>query len=127
MPLRTMTTLAAAALWILLGCTQRTMTLTLPRAAATGEAVHLHLVAGVLPRGARVVVRLPNGQIAGTATRYGGRTDQPAGEYIIPLPPEAIRNGKVTLRVEVEEDGTAREPKSGEVRKLELVYVPVTS
>ena len=121
-----MTTLATAALWILLGCTPKTMTLTLPRAAAAGEVVHLHLIAGALPRGARIVVRLPNGQVAGTATRYGGRTDQPAGEYIIPLPPEAIRNGKVKLRIDVEEDGTERAPKRGEVRKVELVYVPVT-
>jgi hypothetical protein len=120
-----MTTVATAALWLLLGCTQRTMTLTLPRPPAAGEAVRVHVVAGVLPRGARVVVRLPDGQVAGSATPYGVRAGQPAGEYIIPLPKEATRTGKVKLCLAVEEKGTTRAPKKGEIRKVELVTVPV--
>jgi len=69
---------------------------------------------------------LPDGRIAGSATPYGARAGQPAGEYVIPLPPDAIQDGKVKLRLEVEENGTARAPKKGEVEKVELVYVPVT-
>src|SRR5215212_8665910 len=127
MPGRTTTMFATAALWLLLtGCTHaaasgassaalKTMTLTLPRAAAADEAVHVRVTAGPLARGARIVVRLSGGEIAGSATRYGGRTDQKAGVFIIPLPPGAIRDGKIALTVEVEEKGKRRAPKAGEV------------
>ena len=103
-----------------------TMNLTLPRAANADEAVHVRLAAGVLPAGARVVVRLPTGEIVGSATPYGARPGQKAGVFTIPLPPGAIRNGKVTLQFTVEGKGGPRPPKGGEVEQVDLIYVPVT-
>jgi hypothetical protein len=126
----------AALCFLLSGCTHaaapgapaathKTMTLTLPRAATADETVHVRLAAGVLPQGARIVVRLPNGEIAGSATPYGFRGAK-AGVFTIPLPPGAIRDGKVTLELAVEEKGALRAPKDGEVERVDLVYVPVT-
>ncbi len=105
---------------LLSGCTRTTA------AGAADEAVQIRLAAGVLPAGARVVVRLPTGEIVGAATPYGARPGQKAGVFTIPLPPGAIRNGKVTLQFTVEGKGGPRAPKGGEVEQVDLIYVPVT-
>lgn len=106
---------------------RKTVTLTLPRAAASNEAVAVRIAAGVLPRGARIIVRLQSGEIAGSVTPYGVRTGQKAGLYTIPLPQHAIANGTVTLHLELSEKrGGPRAPTEQEVEKVEVVYVPVS-
>lgn len=134
-----MSTLATAALCLLLsGCThaatagapdvgaRKTVTLTLPRSAAEGEAVAARIAAGAVPRGARIIVRLPTGEIAGSVTPYGIRSGQKAGVYTIPLPAGATANGKVTLHLEVKEKRGTRAPTDREVERVELVFLPIT-
>lgn len=107
--------------------THKTVTVTLPRAAASNEAVAVRISAGVLPDGARIIVRLPSGEIAGSVTPYGVRTGQKAGIYTIPLPQHAVANGTVTLHLELgEKRGEPRAPTEQEVEKVEVVYVPVS-
>ena len=107
---------------------QGVVELTLPRAAAPGEAVRLQLNAGVLPRGARILVRTRDGALVGAASPFGApRGQATAATYTLPLPPEAIANGRVQLRLEVEEPGgAARPPRPGEVQGMELTFVRVT-
>ena len=65
--------------------------------------------------------------IAGTVAPFGpaGRV---GGVYTIPLPQEAIVDGKVTLILGVLEDlaSKARPPSEGEVGSVELILVQVT-
>jgi hypothetical protein len=106
----------------------RALTLALPRAPASDEAVALRVKVGILPRGARVVVRLPSGEIVGSVSPFGVLPGRKAGASMIPLPAKAIENGKVQLIFEVEEKGrpAARPPTKKEMEAVELVFLPVT-
>jgi|GEM_PF-2378984 len=107
---------------------RRVMTLVLPRAPAPGEAATLRVAAGVLPRGARLVVRLSNGEILGAVTPYGVLPGRKAGLSMIPLPKTAIANGEVKLALEVLERGrkTGRAPTRDELGAVDILFVPVT-
>jgi hypothetical protein len=107
---------------------QESVELILPRPAADREAVRLQISVGELARGARLRVSTGNGVLLGTVSPFGVRRGQAAGSYTLPLPATAIVNGRVELRLEVEEPGAvARAPKPGEVEGVTLVYVPVTN
>ena len=105
-----------------------TVILELPRPLETDETAVVRVVAGVLPRGARVVARLPDGTVVGSVTPYGVRHGEKAGAYTIALPPAVLLPGSgVTLHLTVERKGAAsRPPTSREVEKVELVVVPVS-
>jgi hypothetical protein len=105
-----------------------TVTLELPRSPAAGEAICVRITVGVLPRNARIVVRLGNGEIVGTVAPYGVRPNQKAGVYTIPIPTKAAVNGKMSLRLEVEEKSAAiaRAPTQAEVEDARLAFVRVT-
>jgi hypothetical protein len=101
--------------------------LELPRAAGAGEAIYLRLTVGVLPRGARLVVRLGDGEIAGTVATYGVRPNQKAGIHTIGIPARAVVDGKVSLVLDVEEKkAPVRPPTQSEVEGATLVFRPVT-
>jgi len=131
------TKLATIASWVLLlGCARsdaagaakahKSVTLALPRAASSNEALAARIRAGVLPPGARIIVRLSNGEIAGSVTPYGVRSGQKA-LYTIPLPGRAVASGRATLQLELKEEGGAtRPPTDQEVEGVELVWVPAS-
>jgi hypothetical protein len=110
------------------GAASGTLILKLPRSPAAGEAVCVRISVGVLPRNARIVVRLDNGEIVGTVAPYGVRPNQKVGVYTIPIPTNAVLKGKVSLRLEVEEKSaaTTRAPTQAEVEDAKLAFVPVT-
>lgn len=103
------------------------VTLTLPREPAEGEAIVLRLSAGVLPRGAKVVVRTADGAIAGSVAPFGVRPGRKAGVYTVPIPTRAVKDGKVTLRYEVLEKGAkaGRAPARTEVEGSKLALIRV--
>jgi hypothetical protein len=101
--------------------------LALPRDAAAGEAVWLQVHAGVLPRGAEILISTDDGTLVGTVSPLIIPYGEDAGTYTVPLPDTAITNGRVQLRLVVEVPGApARAPKSGEVQSVGLMYVPIT-
>lgn len=103
-----------------------TVELILPRAALSDEAVWLRIHAGRLARGSEIVVTTERGDLVGTASAFGASGTQDAA-YLLPLPASAIVDGRVRLRLAIDEPGSGRRPvKAGEVLGIELTYVPVS-
>jgi hypothetical protein len=105
------------------------LTLELSRKPADGESVALRLSVGVLPQGARVVVEMLDGKIAGTVSPFGIRPGRKAGVYTIPVPDKAIGGDKVTLHLKILEKGAkaARFPVKGEIERAEITFMPAPS
>jgi hypothetical protein len=122
--------LALAALWpglVSAAAKQRAYDLPLPRAIAPGEALVARVSVGPLKAHMRIIVRIRNGEIAGTISPFGAQERQGGTVYAIPLPTSAVKNGIVRLLVEVvEKDVGTRPPTAEEVRKITLAYVAVT-
>lgn len=101
--------------------------LTLPRAPATDEALWLGVRVGVLKRGARVLVLSDDGTLLGAISPFAIAPGQKAGTYTIPLPDKSVREGRVAVRVVVEEaEHVTRPPAPGEVEDIGLEYVRVS-
>jgi len=101
--------------------------LTLPRPPAAQEAVWLSVRVGVLQRGARVLVLSDDGTLLGAISPFAIPPGKEAGTYTIPLPQNFVRDGRVVVRLVVEEREHATRPATGgEVEDVGLVYVPVT-
>jgi hypothetical protein len=100
--------------------------LKLPRKPAADESLALRLSVGVLPQGARVVVKTPDGKIAGTVSPFGVRPGRKAGVYTIPIPATAVTGDKVILHLEVLEKGTevGRPPTKEEIEGAEVAFMP---
>ena len=104
-----------------------TTVLTLPRPPAAQEAVWLSVRVGVLQRGARVLVFSDEGTLLGAISPFAIPPGHEAGTYTIPLPENAVRDGRVVVRLVVEDRKHAARPATGgEVEDVGLVYVPVT-
>ena len=101
--------------------------LTLPRPPASQEAVWLSVRVGVLQRGARVLVLSDEGTLLGAISPFAIVPGHEAGTYTIPLPESSVRDGRVVVRLVVEDREHATRPATGgEVEDVGLVYVPVT-
>ena len=122
--------LALAAVWpglISAAAKQRTYDLPLPRAIAPGEALVARVSVGRLKAHMRIIVRIRNGEIAGTISPFAAQERQEGAVYTIPLPAGAVKDGIARLLVEVvEKDAPTRAPTSEEVRNITLAYVAVT-
>ena len=106
---------------------QGSVELVLSRPVEPDEAVWLQISVGVLPRGAQIRVYTKDGVLVGTVSPFGARASQSTSLYTLPLPKDAATKGKVQLRLEIEEPGaSARAPRSDEVERMNLIYVPIT-
>lgn len=98
--------------------------LTVPRAPAADEALWLNVRLGVLERGARVLVLSDDGKLLGAISPFAIVPGQKAGTYTIPLPESSVREGRVAVRVVVEEaERVTRPSRRGEVEDVALEYV----
>jgi hypothetical protein len=104
------------------------MTFQVPRASTSNEALYAQIAVGSLPRNARVIVRLKNGEIAGTIAPYGVRAGQKSGTHTIRIPANAISDGKVSLKFEVKEKDAdvVRPPKKDEIEGAVLEFRSIT-
>jgi len=106
---------------------QQVYNLEVPRAASPGEMLVARVTAGPLKAHQRVIVRVRNGEIAGTVSPFGAQARQGSAVYTIPLPGHAVKDGVVRLLVEVEEkNAPTRAPTRDEVREITLAYIPAT-
>jgi len=98
--------------------------LTLPRPPAAQEAVWLSVRVGVLQRGARVLVLSDDGTRLGAISPFAIPPGKEAGTYTIPLPQNFVRDGRVVVRLVVEEREHATRPATGgEVEEVSEVEI----
>jgi hypothetical protein len=103
----------------------RNMTLDLPRSLAAGETAFIEVQVGPIGRGRTIEVTTAAGQPLGTVSPFGVRTGQDAGTYPLPVPQDAIRDGRLSIRLTISQPGgTSRAPTADEVRGVKLGVGP---
>jgi hypothetical protein len=99
----------------------RSMTLELPRPLATSETAFIEVQVGPIGGGRTIEVTTASGQPLGTVSPFGVRTGQDAGTYPLPVPQDAIRDGRLSLRLTISQPGGAPgAPSADEVRGVRL-------
>src|SRR5215472_9523095 len=93
--------------------------LQLPRALRSGD--HLNVAVSVGPIGRkRIEVTTAEGQHLGTISLFGVPPGRAGGTYLIPVPPEAVRNGQLDLRFTISSGSEHRSPTTEEVTGVRL-------
>lgn len=100
----------------------RVRTLTLPHALDAADSVYLEVRLGALAGGQEIELSTDNGRRLGVISPHGIRPGRDAGIYTVPLPADAIRDGRVRIRlITTPAGGTARDANADEVREVRLV------
>jgi hypothetical protein len=106
----------------------RLVNLVLARSLGDDEAAAVELKLGVIERGAEVEVETASGKLLGVISPYGIRSGNAAGTYTLPLPPEAISNKRVSLRIILNLHSRGkRAPNAKEVRSIRLKITSTVS
>lgn len=103
----------------------RTITLTLPSPGARGHFAILEVTVGSLPSGAEIDVTGPSGERLGTISPFNLKANAQAGTFSLPLPPSAVKDGRVTIVLSLRVAGESRTPTADEVKAVKLVPGPV--
>jgi hypothetical protein len=107
---------------------QQSLELILPREPAHDEAVWLQVRVGALPPRASIRVDSSEGELLGSVSPYGSVRGAPSATYLVPLPKTAVVDGRLQLRLTVEEPGKpSRAPRANEIDTVVPVYVPITN
>ena len=106
------------------GAPGRVVNLALPRSLTANEGVSVELKLGVLARGAEIVVETMSGKLVGVVSPYGIRAGEEAGTYTVPLPPEAISNNRVSLRLTLKQGREKRTPTTKQIKEVRLQITP---
>ena len=97
------------------------MTLALPHPLGAGEAAWIEVQVGPISRGRQITITTASGQPLGTISPFGTRAGQDAGTYTLPVPPEAIRDGRLAIRLAITRGGgPLRAPTAQEVRGVKV-------
>ena len=98
------------------------ITLALPHPLAAGEIAWLEVQVGPIARGQEIDVTSAAGQELGTISPFGVRSGHGAGTYTLPVPGDAIRDGRVSVRLTITQFGAPpRAPTAQEVRSVKLI------
>jgi hypothetical protein len=99
----------------------QSMTLELSRPLAAGETAFIEVQVGPIGRGRTIEVTTASGQPLGVVSPFGVRTGQDAGTYPLPVPQEAIRDVRLSIRLTISQPGgPPRAPTADEVRGVKL-------
>lgn len=105
--------------------TGRVVTLPLPHALRAGEAIFLEVKVGAMEQKAEIEIEGTAGQPLGTISPFGIRAGQPAGVYTVPVPADAIANGRLVLRLFIEQSNhEERAPTAKEVGRIRVKIMP---
>lgn len=98
-------------------------TLTLPRALdAAADSVYLQVRLGALAGGQEIELSTEGGRRLGVISPHGIRPGRDAGTYTVPVPADAIRDGRVRIRlITTPAGGAARDANADEVRDVRLI------
>jgi hypothetical protein len=102
------------------------MTLVLPQPLVAGQTAWLEVQLGAIGRGQEIGVATNSGQQLGVISSPSVRLGQEAGTHALPVPADAIRDGRLSIRLTITESGATRAPTAQEVRsvKLKVATVP---
>jgi hypothetical protein len=97
-------------------------TLTLSHPLKAGASPWLEVRVGPLTAGQRVRITTLGGELIGTIAPFGPAERQGGGVYSLPVPPDAIHGGALSLRVTVTQSNVPpRAPNATEVQSLRLL------
>jgi hypothetical protein len=97
------------------------LTLALPHPLGAGETAFIEVQLGTVGKGHVINVTTAAGQRLGTISPFGARPGQSAGTYTLLVPSDAIRDGRIVIRLTVSRPGGAsRAPTAQEVRGVKL-------
>jgi hypothetical protein len=98
------------------------LTLTLPHPIRAGETAWVEVRVGPLRRGEEIDVTTPSGRLLGVISPFAVRSGHEAGTYTLPVPRNAIRNGRIAIRLAITQPN--RPPRAAtaqEVRSVKLL------
>lgn len=99
--------------------------LQLPHPLEAGETAFVIVQVGAIGRGQEVEVTTASGQSLGVISPFGVHAGQAAGTYPLPVPRDAVRDGRVSLRLTISQFGAPpRAPTAEEVRSVTLSVGP---
>jgi len=102
------------------------MTLVLPHPLRAGETAWIEVQVGPIGH-QEIDVTTASGQELGVLSPFGVRVGQDAGTYTLPLPGDAIRDGRVSVRLTITQFGAPpRAPTAQEVRSVKLTVAGVS-
>jgi hypothetical protein len=102
--------------------TAQELTLALPHPLREGETAGIEVHLGPIARGRVVTVTTATGEPLGTISPFGTRVGENAGTYTVPVPPDAIRDGRVAIRLAISQAGSPpRPPTTQEVPSVRLI------
>src|SRR5882672_11426017 len=81
------------------------MTLVLSHPLRAGEIAWIEVQVGPIGRGQEIDVTTAAGQELGVISPFGVRRGQDAGTYTLPVPGDAIRDGRVSVRLTITQPG----------------------
>jgi len=97
------------------------LTLVLPHPLRAGEIAWIEVQVGPISRGQEIDVATVSGEELGAISPFGVRAGQAAGTYTLPVPEDAIRDGRISVRLTITEFGAPpRAPTAQEVRSVKL-------
>jgi|SRR5436309_2920655 hypothetical protein len=103
----------------------RDVTLELPHPLAADETAFVIVQVGAIGRGQELEVATAAGQPLGVVSPFSVRAGQDAGTYPLPVPRDAIRDGRLSLRLTISQLGAPpRAPTAEEVRSVKLSLGP---
>ena len=95
--------------------------LALPRPLRAGDTAWIEVQVGAVGRGQEIEVTTASGRQLGVISPFGVRLGQEAGTYTLPVPEDAIRDGRVAVRLTISQSGgPPRAPTAQEVRSVKL-------
>jgi hypothetical protein len=101
-------------------------TLVLPHPLRAGETAWIEVQVGPIGH-QEIDVTTASGQELGVISPFGVRVGQDAGTYTLPLPGDAIRDGRVSVRLTITQFGAPpRAPTAQEVRSVKLTVAGVS-
>jgi hypothetical protein len=102
------------------------MTLVLPHPLRAAETAWIEVQVGPIGH-QEIDVTTASGQELGVISPFGVHVGQDAGTYTLPLPGDAIRDGRVSVRLTITQFGAPpRAPTAQEVRSVKLTVADVS-
>lgn len=112
--MRSSTAIALGAVLLSAAAIAQDRTLSLPHRLGPGEPAWLEVEVGPLPPGISITVTTPGGELLGRIAPFGRRPAAAGGTYALPVPAEAIVDGKLTVRLLVSQPGGAPRPANAQ-------------